>query len=282
MPATDYDALTAGQQVTATATWPDHTTVTLTGVIATINPATLTTGDRVWSPADLPGATVTYDATDLQPVDGAVILDETGTAWQMRDGTLHGIGQTPCDWDQFTSAHPDWTPLTAIPPAPLPDTPPPGYPVTITGNDTRLGMDIRVTQSTGTTTRTVRGTCCWNQQDPPADDDTPSWLLTSAPTRDWYYYDPIRPGATLTIEQMGPCDAANVWDVAVPEPEPGSVLIGFDGLAWQRITDATDEDTSPWTTPGQGRWTSVLGDQPRSWLWLWGAAAPFTMQEAAT
>ena len=254
---------------------------------------------------------------DPEPDSGSIVLDDTGAAWQRQgDGSAwQSINGDSTDWAGFLAAHPTYTLLQDTPPVVLPDPPPDGYPVTIGPGDARLGMDIRVTVTYAAGgSQVVRAECPWVQENPPPTDATPSFLIMPAisgpqlvadpdiqamaasnpdyqammTSRLMIQYDPLPDGVTLLVEQMQDWTADSVWDISgIPEPPDGSVVRSRDGVAWQRTGTATEDgpvfqgNTAPYYFTGQGMWSSVLGDYPRSFLWLWGAAAPFALQETA-
>lgn len=303
MAAIVWTDLAVGMQVTTTLTqdatgaYTEHTdTVTSvdaysmhlsSGAIITRDPGDGTTLalDKV---ADPP---VTIPA---EPANGTIVTDETGAAWQaLASDTTGGniwysINGDQLTWADFYTAHPAYTPMQNEPIVPLP-APTAPYPTTITPDAARLGMDIRVTANYDAGgSKVVRGICTWNQDNGvDKTDGIPDFLILSLSTGDVWQYNPVPDGQTLLVEQLQDWTADTVWDISgIPEPPVGAIVRSRSGIAWQHTADATADGplidgTGPWYLAGQGMWSSVTGDYPRSFLWLWGAAAPFNVQETA-
>lgn len=311
-----YADLKPGMQVTAII---DYTATgasgQMAGVIVSVTDRCVIfdTGDSAPNPAWV-GAdqAVSFDQTGgaaitPEPSAGTILVDEAGATWQRLTGGWYSINGELTTWAGFLSDHPTYTVMQDTPATVLPDPPPAGYPVTIGPGDARLGMDVRVTVTYDTGgSRVVRGVCPWVQQNPPPDDAFPSFLfmpniggaqIVAAPDvidayvtnnpdaqaqisgRYVVQYDPLPAGITLLVEQMQDWTADSVWDISgTPEPPTGSIVRSKTGIAWQRTGDATAD--GDWYKTGDGLWSSVTGDFPRSFLWLWGAAAPFNLQEA--
>lgn len=311
----DFADLTIGMQVTATTTWTatNASSATSATVVAVdSNGVTLSNGDTIPAPTWVdPATTVTYnlDAPEpppppAPPVLGTIYLDETGAAWQAAGThdavTLLSIDGTTLDWPGFLAAHPAAALMQDTPVVPLPDPVAP-YPTTITPADVKTGMDLRITlaYSTGGS-KVVRGICVWVQDNDNTDGVTADYIAMSIATGDVFQYNPVPAGQTMTVDQMQAWTADADWPfVNVAEPPIGTIIRDAYGVAWQRITDAAADDPNPGVTPGKGRWWPVTQqiiirevttslapgrstyDQPCSWFWLWGVAAPFTIQEPA-
>lgn len=287
--AIDYADIAPGMDIETTTVWPATGTSSVTrGIVTGADGKQLRYTNSVAAPTAhwaLPGATVTYrlmaaPVAAPEPVSDSIVLDDTGAAWQRQgDGSvwqsIHG-GLT--DWAGFCAAHPTFTLMQDAPIAPLPDPVAP-YPVTITPDQARVGMDLRVTATyPDGSTQVVRGVCTWNQDNDNTDGVTTDYVTISISTRTDFTYNPTPSGVSLLVEQMQEWpDTPSVATVNVPEPPVGTVVRSWLGVAWQRIEDATAD--GDFTYAGQGQWASVAGDAPRAWLWLWGAAAPFVEQE---
>jgi len=309
--------ITASTDWTATGA---STTISGTIVSVTDRCIIFDNGDSAPNPAWIgTDQTVSFDQTGgaalaPEPAINTIVLDETGAAWQRLVAGWYSINGDLTDWAGFLALHPTYTVQQDTPVTPLPDPVSP-YPVAIAPGDTRLGMDIRVTVTYDDGgSRVVRGVCPWVQDNPPPDDPTPSFLCLPpiggaafigssewaaaipsnpdlqliASDRIAIQYDPLPAGITVSVEQMQAWTADAVWDVSgIPEPPDGSVVRSKNGVAWQRTGTATEDGpidegaTAPYYLAGQGMWSSVTGDYPRSFLWLWGAAAPFNVQQAA-
>lgn len=311
----DFGDIRVGMHVTVTTTQTSGAYAAITGTVtaATTDQVTLD-GDVTISAAQPAGTTVTITLLDPptgppdEPGQSVIVLDDTGTAWQHLAGGWYSVRGGGLSWADLWAQHPNHTLLHDIPATPLPDPVDP-YPKPIDPADARIGMDLRVTITRPDGAKTVRAICVWNQSDPPPDDPLPDFLILGIPSgsvdvdpdvlqaagpdvqamiqgRTVIQYAPLQDGVTLTVEQMADWTADTIWQNAVPEPPDGTVIRGRDGTAWQRIGTATEDGPTdqggPWYLTGQGMWApvSVTGALARSWLWLWGAAAPFTLQEA--